>query len=86
MLWDVDTQRQIGRALPIDLNKWVSAAFAPNGRYLFTVSDQGRGRRWDDSPKAWSRHACQVANRDLTRREWEESVPEQPYREICGFG
>jgi DNA-binding SARP family transcriptional activator len=35
------------------------------------------------SPEAWKRHACLVAGRDLTPREWEQALPEQPYQAVC---
>ena len=38
----------------------------------------------DLSPKAWSDHACRIAGRDLTPREWREAVPEQAHRRVCG--
>jgi hypothetical protein len=38
------------------------------------------------SVEAWKRHACRVAGRELTRREWEEALPDQPYRAVCGDG
>jgi WD40 repeat protein/class 3 adenylate cyclase len=81
ILWDVESQRAVGTlpALPDGL----SARFTPDGRRLFTLGDSGAMTRWEVSPDAWSRRACRVAGRDLTRAEWEELVPGQDYRRVC---
>src|SRR3712207_6924911 len=50
-------------------------------RHLFVLHDGGRAMRWEVSPDAWSRHACRVAGRELTRGEWDEFVPDQEYRD-----
>ena len=82
-LWDMDRQRPIGSPLVVDHGAWVSATLTPDGAHLLAVSDQGRGVRWDVSPAASKRHACSVAGRDLTTREWHDALPAQPYRPIC---
>ncbi len=61
----------------------VSARFTPDGRRLFVLHELGAAQRWEVSPDAWSRHACRVAGRELTRAEWEELVPDQDYRPVC---
>ena len=39
------------------------------------------------SPRqAWKRHACRVAGRELTAREWQDALPGRPYRSICQSG
>jgi hypothetical protein len=39
--------------------------------------------RWPIEPRAWVRFACRVAGRDLTRDEWNDLLPDRPYRRIC---
>jgi hypothetical protein len=39
--------------------------------------------RLASSADAWKRHACHVAGRDLTPREWQDALPGQPYRIVC---
>jgi hypothetical protein len=34
-------------------------------------------------PEAWKRHACLVAGRKLTRREWKDALPDRAYRPVC---
>ncbi len=82
ILWDVASRRALG-TLPGPFGR-ASARFTPDGRQLFVLRDSGAAQRWEVSPEAWSRHACRVAARALTRAEWAEFVPDQPFRPICG--
>ena len=36
----------------------------------------GKGAVWDVDPESWKRRACDLANRTLTREEWEEFLPD----------
>jgi hypothetical protein len=60
--------------------------FAPDGRRVFALSEGPSGMRWEVSPEAWKRHACAVAGRELSAREWSDAVPGRPYRAICHGG
>jgi WD40 repeat protein/class 3 adenylate cyclase/tRNA A-37 threonylcarbamoyl transferase component Bud32 len=82
ILWDVGSRRALG-TLPGPLSS-VVAQFTPDGRYLVVVRDSGEAERWEVDPDAWSRHACRVAGRELTRAEWSEFVSDQDYRPVCG--
>ena len=82
ILWDVASRRALG-TLPGPLSH-ATARFTPDGRHLFVLRDSGAAERWEVDPDAWSRHACRVASRDLTRAEWDEFVPDQDYRPVCG--
>ena len=83
LLWDVASHRSIGSRLTIAPDAYVAATFARDGSHLFAVPDSGRGVRWDVRPAAWERHACLVAGRELTAREWSDALPERSYRRIC---
>ena len=83
LLWDVETQEPIGSPLPVDPDTFVSVAFSPDGTYLFAVSTGLRGIRLATAPEAWKRHACLVAGRELTRREWRDALPGRQYRTLC---
>ena len=84
LLWDVASRRQIGSALTVDANQWTAASFTPDGRRLVALAVTGRGVAWPTTHVDWERHACAVAGRSLTRREWADAVPDQPYRPVCG--
>jgi WD40 repeat protein len=84
VLWDVASRRRIGSPLTVDANQWTAAGFTPDGRRLLALAVTGRGVAWPTIPAEWERHACTVAGRSLTRREWADAVPDQPYRRVCG--
>ena len=86
VLWDVSTQKPIGAPLALEPNTFASAALSPDGSRLFAVSTSGPGISVDLSPEAWKRHACLVAGRELTAREWEEALPGRSYRAVCSGG
>jgi DNA-binding SARP family transcriptional activator/WD40 repeat protein len=83
-LWDLANRKRVGTALTIDENAFLSAAFAPDSDRLFAVSEFGRGVRWEVSPEAWKRHACAIAGRPMTEREWADALPDRPFRPVCG--
>ena len=82
-LWDVATgdadrpeARRVGsREAMIDLS--------PDGRRLLMTHGDGKGAVWDVDPESWARRACTLANRTLTREEWEEFLPGRPYEPAC---
>jgi hypothetical protein len=80
-LWDVESHRSLG-TLP-GQRGLLSTRFTPDGRRLFVLDELGMSQRWEVSPDAWSRHACRVAGRELTRAEWEQLVPDRDYRRFC---
>jgi WD40 repeat protein len=83
LLWDVETQEPLGSPLPVEPDTFVSAVFSPDGSYIFAVSTGLRGVRLATDPEVWKRHACLVAGRELTPREWKDAVPERGYRAVC---
>ena len=65
-LWDVASGKLIGSPLPgSDTGGW--GTFFPDGRYVAATFWSGVGVVWNVDPAAWSRRACQVAHRNLTR-------------------
>jgi WD40 repeat protein/class 3 adenylate cyclase len=83
LLWDVETQEPIGSPLAVEPSTFVSATFSPNGARLYAVSTGRRGIRLETDPEAWKRHACLVSGRKLTGREWQDALPDRPYRTVC---
>jgi WD40 repeat protein/tRNA A-37 threonylcarbamoyl transferase component Bud32 len=81
-LWDVTTGIRIGPNLttgsfPTRLD------LSSDGRRLLTTNGDGTGAVWDVDPKSWARRACALANRTLTREEWERFLPGRPYEPAC---
>jgi WD40 repeat protein len=82
-LWDVVTQQRLGSPITVDPDSFIATAFTPDASRLFAVSGDRHGVRWEVSADAWKRHACRVASRDLTAREWQAALPDRPYRAVC---
>ena len=81
-LWDLRTQLPIGAPLRGLPNRTVLPQFTPDGAYLFAIYGE-RVYRWDVRPSSWSRHACAVAGRTLTRSEWQDALPGRDYEPAC---
>ena len=47
------------------------------------TSGDGQGAVWDFDPESWKQRACAIANRTLTREEWEQFLPGRPYEPAC---
>ena len=63
---------------------WVWAvAFSPDGRWLAGQSDK-TVRLWRIQVHELIQLACQIANRNLTRDEWQRLLGNIPYHKTCG--
>jgi WD40 repeat protein/DNA-binding SARP family transcriptional activator len=81
-LWDLASRKLIGAPLPgADTGGW--GTFFPDGRHVIAVFGSGTGVVWNVDPTAWRVKACRVANRNLTRPEWRDFLPERGYRPVC---
>jgi hypothetical protein len=54
-----------------------------DGRQLLMTSANGEGAVWDIDVKSWTRRACGLANRRLSREEWATFLPGRPYAPAC---
>ena len=81
-LWDVGTGTQIGPQLTAG-DRRTMIDLSPDGRRLLETHGNGQGAVWDVDPESWERRACDLANRTLTREEWEEFFPGRPYEPAC---
>jgi DNA-binding SARP family transcriptional activator/WD40 repeat protein len=81
-LWDVASRRPIGAALSSRTADPIGAAFIRGGTHL-AVMHAREGVVWDVRPASWSRHACTVAGRALTRSEWANALPQHEYAPAC---
>jgi WD40 repeat protein len=81
-LWDVATGSQSGPTLTAGSRR-TTLDLSPDGRRLLMTASNGQGAVWDIDPESWKQRACEIANRTLTREEWEEFVPGRPYKPAC---
>ncbi len=81
-LWDVATGTQIGPRLTAG-DRRAMLDLSSDGRRLLMTLGNGQGAVWDVDPESWARRACALANRTLTREEWEEFLPGRPYEPAC---
>jgi WD40 repeat protein len=81
-LWDVDTGTQVGPQLTAG-DRRTMIDLSSDGRLLLEIHGNGKGAVWDVDPESWKRRACDLANRTLTREEWEEFLPDRPYKPAC---
>jgi WD40 repeat protein len=81
-LWDVATGVQIGPTLTAG-DRRTMLDLSADGHLLLEIHADGKGAVWDVDPASWARRACALANRTLTRAEWEEYVPGRPYEPAC---
>lgn len=82
-LFDTRTMRQIGTLFEAVVRPFVYAVSAPDGEHVVASDSTGRTWIWPSSVAGWTAHACSVANRNLTRTEWDEFIPGAAYRAVC---
>jgi WD40 repeat protein/tRNA A-37 threonylcarbamoyl transferase component Bud32 len=81
-LWDVGTGAQIGPPLTAG-DRRTMIDLSPDGLHLLETHGNGQGAVWDVDPESWAQRVCALANRTLTREEWEEFLPGRPYEPAC---
>ncbi len=81
ILWDLPTRKILGhlRGIGGRINDLV---FTPNGKTLIAAGDGIT--LWDMDLSSWKTLACSVANRNMTKDEWESFLPDERYHETCG--
>jgi len=82
-LWDVRGRKPTGtlNAMPSSIGR---IALSPDGLRLATTHHDRRLVLWDLSPGHLAEHACAIADRNLSCREWRQHMgAEVPYRKTC---
>jgi len=81
-LWDVETHELIG-TLNAQQKAIHSAVFSSRGGVLASAGEDDSIVFWEVDYEVWSSHACRIANRNLTQKEWGTYFANQPYRKTC---
>ncbi|MEU1728338.1 WD40 repeat domain-containing protein [Nonomuraea sp. NPDC005692] len=83
-LWDVATQRPLGRPLTGHDGDVSGIAFTPDGRTLVSTGYDSTIRAWNVSlPSDLEAAVCALAQRPISRAEWNLYVPGKPYVPTC---
>jgi WD40 repeat protein len=80
-IWDIDTGRAVGQLPTSGYTRDIG--FTPDGRYLATASDDNDLTLWPWRADDLIDLACRHATRNLTRKEWQDFLPNDPYRASC---
>jgi WD40 repeat protein len=89
VLWDVTQDEALAHAFNVADSYQGSIAFSPNGQQLASVTvsphapTKGIFMLWDITIESWRGHACSIANRNLTKDEWQQFVQDEVYSKVC---
>ena len=90
-LWDVITRQPLGSPLIGHGDAILSVALSADGKILVSGGDDNTVRIWNMTFRplirshfdSWKERACRIANRNLTRAEWQQFMAGEPYRATC---
>jgi WD40 repeat protein len=81
-LWNVSVTPPMSMLPPHDQRSVNVLTFSPDGKTLATSGSVGP-LLWNVDFDSWPRHACRIANRNLTCAEWTQFMKDEPYRPTC---
>jgi WD40 repeat protein len=79
-IWEVSTGQEVSRLTHADPNV-VDVDWSPNGRHLATASWDHTARVWLWRPQDLVDAASTRLGRNLSAEEWQQYLPEEPYRQ-----
>jgi WD40 repeat protein len=82
-LSDVAAGRPLGFPLSENTDLVRALTFSPDSRTLLSLHMDGEVILSDVSVASWLARACQRANRNLSRAEWEQFFGDEPYQVTC---
>ena len=82
-LYDAATLAPIGVPLPSPgaAASWLAAS--PEDNAVAAGTSNGYVALWDIDIAHWEQMACAIAGRNLSRAEWQQYLPDQPYHVTC---
>lgn len=83
-LWDVGRSGIFDTILKGHQAKITSMAFSGDSKLLVSGGEDGLIVLWDLSETSWRERACRMANRNLTKKEWNDYVGDsKPFEILC---
>ena len=82
-LWDVAANQPLGSTLPAPADPIRALVFSPDSGTLYAASDHVPSQAYQVSPGSVAAAVCKRARGGPSGREWEELIPEVPYRKVC---
>jgi DNA-binding SARP family transcriptional activator/WD40 repeat protein len=80
-LWDTASLEPVGDAIAFPSTGGRAVA-SPDGRRL-AITGHDLAVLWDLDPSRWEAMGCRIANRPLTRAEWDHYLPNRAYHPAC---
>jgi WD40 repeat protein len=80
-VWDAASGKEVAR-MTHDKDVY-AVAFSPDGGRVVSGSWDGTARVWRWRPEDLIAEACARLDRNLTRAEWRQYLPDEPYRSTC---
>ena len=82
LFWDLDAGIPLGPPLHT-FTETEAQVISADGRRLYQGAFNSAVEVWELPGLVWESRACAIANRNLTKTEWERFLPDLPYRETC---
>ena len=65
------------------VNSISNLAFSSDGKTLISGDSNGTLLQWSIDIDSWRTRACRIANRNLSRAEWQQHVQDESYKKTC---
>ena len=83
-LWDLTSPSPAGNPLQLHgRNQILKLIFSPDKKTIATANQDGILRLWPYSAQELIDLACRTSGRNMTLAEWQQMLPDQPYRKTC---